>query len=69
MLKFLKYKFLYKFFMTRINVIPVKELENMHLLAEYRELPRIFQLSKKAYEDKRKVKAPKFHTLGKGHDC
>lgn len=28
--------------MTRINCIPVAELHDKHLLAEYRELPRIF---------------------------
>jgi hypothetical protein len=26
--------------MTRINVVPVQELTNKHLMAEYRELPR-----------------------------
>ena len=26
--------------MTRINVIPVEELSDQHLMAEYRELPR-----------------------------
>ena len=31
--------------MTRINCIPVSELTDKHLLAEYRELPRISQLS------------------------
>lgn len=29
--------------MTRINVIPPEELTDQHLLAEYRELPRIFK--------------------------
>ena len=27
--------------MTRINLVPVEELSNQHLMAEYRELPRI----------------------------
>jgi len=27
--------------MTRINLLPVKELSDQHLMAEYRELPRI----------------------------
>ena len=31
--------------MTRINCVPVTELSNKHLLAEYRELPRISTLS------------------------
>ena len=30
--------------MTRINCIPVSELTNKHLLAEYRELPRVSAL-------------------------
>jgi len=29
--------------MTRINVIPVEELSDQHLLAEYRELPRVLK--------------------------
>jgi len=33
--------------MTRINCIPVTELHNKHLVAEYRELPRIFKLARR----------------------
>ena len=29
--------------MTRINVVPVKELSDQHLIAEYRELPRVIK--------------------------
>ena len=47
--------------MTRINCIPVKELTDRHLLAEYRELPRIFNLAKI------KVDAPASYVLGTGH--
>lgn len=47
--------------MTRINCIPVRELTDKHLIAEYRELPRVFKLARKC-ED-----APKEYTLGKGH--
>ena len=36
--------------MTRINCIPPEELVDKHLIAEYRELPRIFGLVKKAQE-------------------
>ena len=53
--------------MTRINVVPVEELESMHLLAEYRELPRIFQLAKNFYAAGKKEKFPPVYTLGKGH--
>ncbi|MBP7000765.1 pyrimidine dimer DNA glycosylase/endonuclease V [Amaricoccus sp.] len=28
--------------MTRINVVPPEELSRAHLVAEYRELPRVF---------------------------
>ena len=31
--------------MTRINCIPVEELHNAHLIAQYRELPRVFKLA------------------------
>lgn len=30
--------------MTRINCVPVEELTGKHLVAEYRELPRVFGL-------------------------
>ena len=33
--------------MTRINVIPVKELSDQHLIAEYRELPRAIKWARK----------------------
>ncbi len=47
--------------MTRINCIPVKELTDKHLLAEYRELPRVFRLARAAPD------APKHYVLGAGH--
>lgn len=56
--------------MTRINVVPPTELSDKHLGAEYRELPRIFGLVRKAIErgerpdDKRN---PKHYVLGTGH--
>lgn len=46
--------------MTRINCVPVKELTDKHLLAEYRELPRISKLAK--YVD-----IPSTYRMGKGH--
>lgn len=53
--------------MTRINIVPVEELCDQHLLAEHRELTRIPNciLSgrlKYHYDD-----APDKYTLGKGH--
>lgn len=47
--------------MTRINVVPVTELCDKHLLAEYRELPRVFKLAKVCKD------APTEYTLGAGH--
>jgi len=47
--------------MTRINCIPVDELTDKHLLAEYRELPRVFKLARICYD------APNEYTLGAGH--
>ncbi|RYF04980.1 MAG: endonuclease V [Oxalobacteraceae bacterium] len=55
--------------MTRINVIPVQELSRQHLIAEYRELPRVFGLVKKAIDrgEIPDVKAVPMYTLGTGH--
>ena len=47
--------------MTRINVIPPKRLTNQHLLAEYRELPRVFALARVDYNP-----VPRY-TMGTGH--
>ncbi|WP_368642236.1 pyrimidine dimer DNA glycosylase/endonuclease V [Castellaniella ginsengisoli] len=52
--------------MTRINCIPVDELSGPHLVAEYRELPRVFGLALKA-ASKGTLDAPDRYTLGKGH--
>lgn len=46
--------------MTRINCIPPSELTDKHLVAEYRELPRIFALA-------RHCVAPAEYVLGTGH--
>ena len=56
--------------MTRINCIPPRELSREHLIAEYRELPRIFALVRAAIargetpDDRRN---PQSYTLGTGH--
>jgi deoxyribonuclease (pyrimidine dimer) len=56
--------------MTRINCIPVEELTDKHLGAEYRELPRLFGQIQKAIQrgespnDKRN---PTEYKLGTGH--
>lgn len=52
--------------MTRINCIPVEELSGPHLVAEYRELPRVFALAQKAVA-RGVFSQPETYTLGKGH--
>jgi deoxyribonuclease (pyrimidine dimer) len=52
--------------MTRINCVPVEELSGPHLVAEYRELPRVFALAQKAAARGALVQ-PQAYTLGKGH--
>lgn len=47
--------------MTRINVVPVQELSDQWLIAEYRELPRVIK------GDFNLKNAPERYTLGKGH--
>jgi len=56
--------------MTRINCIDPKLLRTKHLVAEYRELPRIFGLIHKAIvrgEHPQDSRNPSAYTLGKGH--
>lgn len=56
--------------MTRINVVPPQELTDLHLLAEYRELPRVFGLAHAAYqrgEQPDDPRNPREYTLGPGH--
>lgn len=52
--------------MTRINVLAPCGLTDQHLLAEYRELPRVFTLARNAlplnFES-----IPRAYTLGTGH--
>ena len=56
--------------MTRINIIPVEELMDQHLIAEYREITMVpaslaRTLSSKKGLDYKKI--PKSYTLNKGH--
>jgi len=56
--------------MTRINLIPVEELTDQHLIAEYRELPRIFSLVKNAQDKGKNISDFKIsdkYLLGTGH--
>lgn len=47
--------------MTRINIVPVKELSDQWLIAEYRELPRVLK------QNINIDNAPNNYILGKGH--
>lgn len=60
--------------MTRINCVPVSTLCRQHLLAEYRELPRVFTLARNwfrrvaaAGEEGSYCDIPETYRLGKGH--
>ena len=56
--------------MTRINVIPVEELADQHLMAEYRELPMVNASLRRSFASKRgfnKNRIPKEYTLNSGH--
>lgn len=55
--------------MTRINVVPVESLAGVHLVAEYRELPRVFALAHKASVSSKPWtnKQPNAYTMGTGH--
>ena len=47
--------------MTRVNVIPVSELSDRHLIAEYHELPRVLK------QNINICGAPNCYVLGAGH--
>lgn len=55
--------------MTRINCVPTSELSRQHLLAEYRELPRVFNLARKWWYRQRDCveELPNSYRLGEGH--
>lgn len=56
--------------MTRINIIPVSELTDQHLIAEYREItmvPAALQRTLKSKIGLKKEKINKKFTLNKGH--
>ena len=55
---------------TRINLIAPSELTRQHLVAEYRELPRIFGLARRAIargERPDGIRNPTHYVLGPGH--
>lgn len=54
--------------MTRINLVDPKTLSLRHLVAEYRELPRVFGLVAKRLESGKSFDdIPSTYTMGPGH--
>ncbi len=58
--------------MTRINCVPVSELTSKHLVAEYRELPRVFGLVRECQNrgvipSTLTAKQPPSYVMGEGH--
>lgn len=53
--------------MTRINLIPPRELHDRHLVAEYRELPRVFALIRAHFKKSARPELPDSYRMGKGH--
>ena len=53
--------------MTRINLLSPSELADQHLVAEWRELPRIFGLVKKKLDEQKPILVWKKYTMGTGH--
>jgi len=51
--------------MTRINTVPVEELADQHLWAEFRELPRMASFYEKTVKKQRDI--PKKFLLNTGH--
>ena len=51
--------------MTRINVIPVEDLTDQHLMAEYRELPMVPAAARRS--NPANYKPSTVYTLNKGH--
>ena len=56
--------------MTRINLVPVQDLTDQHLMREYQELPRILGNVRKgiaAGKTPKNYKIPREYVLGTGH--
>lgn len=53
--------------MTRINLIPPRQLHYRHLVAEYREISRVYGLARSWNARGRDTKVPSAYTMGKGH--
>ena len=56
--------------MTRINIIPVEELFDQHLIAEYREITMVPAALKRTLKSKKGLDVSRInskYTLNKGH--
>ena len=53
--------------MTRINLVDPSTLHSKHLLAEYRELPRVFKLVEAVEKRGAILRIPSMYVLGTGH--
>lgn len=53
--------------MTRINVVPVSNLPDKFLMAEYREITRVYRLVWKQQLSNKTPKIPDSYRLGTGH--
>jgi deoxyribonuclease (pyrimidine dimer) len=53
--------------MTRINLVHPSELHTKHLVAEYREIVRVFDLARKCQNEIHKVTIPEEYKLGTNH--
>jgi deoxyribonuclease (pyrimidine dimer) len=57
--------------MTRVNVVDPSELSRQHLIAEYREIPRIVSYTRKLLEKYNSFQileqVPSIYRLGEGH--
>lgn len=53
--------------MTRINVVPVQELNQQMLCGEYLEIVRVFALARKSQHELHKKKIPHAYVLGTNH--
>ena len=56
--------------MTRINLVDPSQLTDKHLMAEYRELPRVFTAVRKLQDQGKSPKdidIPETYVLGQGH--
>ena len=55
--------------MTRIDIIPVEEMHNKHVVSGVHEITRVYGLARKAQFDiiKGKRKIPEHYCMGQGH--